>query len=333
MFTFKFGVGAPDIMAAAPAPSSLPVIDLTDMSNTASSSSSFDSPPAKKRSPNHAWLENTVKRRRNHPGSGAGRGLEVAKGSKEKRDLEAAVLDMSREEYNLMTGSSSSEADPDASELVAVARERRFASFSTIAEGEDEFAEIASAFAKDELRVPPITKIDINRASQPLMDVLQAEAEAHEMKHGLDDKGNLNMPGKFNTQTPSFEPRGVIKHFPIYNLVVSTLLDPYDKVQVWTNGLKKMQELVNSKTRGFCSYLLFLYSIGLVSMLQLLSDDLDTIICVGRIASQRHNLMNFVKVRKQMVVYTAFKTGRTIKAGMSGLVQAIGTSSMTFLCA
>ena len=184
---------------------------------------------------------------------------------------------------------------------------------------------MAATFATDEARVPSITRIDLEHASELLMDTLQADADKWEELHGLDDNGNLNKANTFGAkQTKTFEPRGVIKHFPIYSLVVSTLLDPYDKITVWRTGLKKMQADVTGRVRGLASFLLFLYSTGLVTILQLLSDDLDTMIVVGRIMTQRHNILAFIKMRKQAVLYIAFKTGKEVKDGMSGLASAIG---------
>ena len=104
---------------------------------------------------------------------------------------------------------------------------------------------------------------------------------------------------KFYATTKRFMPAGVVKNFPIYNLIVETYLFPFDRSVVFDQGLKSMANKVTAKMRGICSYLLFLFSIGAVTLAQLLSDNLDIMIEVAYIMSLWDNIVQFVQVSRR----------------------------------
>ena len=65
---------------------------------------------------------------------------------------------------------------------------------------------------------------------------------------------------------------------------------------VFNLGVKSMANKVTAKMRGIYSYLLFLFSIGAVTLAQLLSDDLDIMIGVAYIMTALHHIVKFVQV-------------------------------------
>ena len=65
---------------------------------------------------------------------------------------------------------------------------------------------------------------------------------------------------------------------------------------VFNLGVKSMANKVTAKMHGICSYLLFLFSIGAVTLAQLLSDDLDIMIDVTYIMTAWHHIVKFVQV-------------------------------------
>ena len=91
------------------------------------------------------------------------------------------------------------------------------------------------------------------------MDSLQ-EAKDN-WKAGLDESGYLKEGAKFYLTTKRFEPQGVVKNFPINNLIVETYLFPFDRSVVFNLGVKSMANKITAKMRDICSNLLFLFSI------------------------------------------------------------------------
>ena len=222
---------------------------------------------------------------------------------------------------------------PNLESLSSKTYPRRFEAFSNVLDSDsDEFKDVISQFAKDETgrwSIPDIKQFNHEHAAEKLMDSMKSEFETHKVKYGLDEDGLLKNPHQFGKQAKRFEPLGIIKNFPVYVLVVSTHLFPWDRVDVLRKGPSKMAALIATKTRGLSSYLLFLYSTNAIDLLWLLSDDLDQMIRLGHVMTDFTNLKHWVDARKQVITYSAKVTGLPIKKGMAGLVEAI----MTLCCA
>ena len=198
---------------------------------------------------------------------------------------------------------------PNLESLSSKTYPRRFEAFSNVLDSDsDEFKDVISQFAKDETgrwSIPDIKQFNHEHAAEKLMDSMKSEFETHKVKYGLDEDGLLKNPHQFGKQAKRFEPLGIIKNFPVYVLVVSTHLFPWDRVDVLRKGPSKMAALIATKTRGLSSYLLFLYSTNAIDLLWLLSDDLDQMIRLGHVMTDFTNLKHWVDARKQVITYSA----------------------------
>ena len=114
-------------------------------------------------------------------------------------------------------------------------RKRYFDDYMTTRAGELSFADKAAEFAKDELKVPDINLLNIEHAKKPLMDTLQEVKD--NWKAGIDERSYLKEGAKFYLTTKRFELQGIVKHFPIYNLIVETCLLQFDRSMVFNLGI------------------------------------------------------------------------------------------------
>ena len=110
-----------------------------------------------------------------------------------------------------------------------------------------------------------------------------------------DESGYLKEGAKFYLTTKRFELQGIVKNFPIYNLIVEMYLFPFDRSMVFNLGVRPRR--FTAKMSGICSYLLFLFSIGAVMFAQLLSDDFDIMAYVtAYIINTWHHILKFVQL-------------------------------------